>query len=175
MAKKAKKSARTAQQSRQGFVSTKVEPPDTPDYVVVELRYESPIAYTTSRFVAPQSSAPDADSLNSVLEKFDIAAVRSHFGLKAPEVRARLEVAAALPPEPEPLRFSGTSSASPIVTGSVACLQGRAKAKHGAPMTPAKVRNILVATGTPQEPGPGVPLTQHIGPLPNLPKAMKKV
>ena len=73
------------------------------------------------------------------------------------------------------LRFSGTSSASPIVTGAVACLQGRAKAKNGTPLTPAKVRDILMATGTPQQTGPGVPLTQHIGPLPNLPEAMKKV
>lgn len=73
------------------------------------------------------------------------------------------------------LRFSGTSSASPIVTGSVACLQGRAKAKNGAPMTPAKVRSILMSTGTPQQAGPGVPLTQHIGPQPNLPKAMALV
>ena len=56
------------------------------------------------------------------------------------------------------LRFSGTSSASPIVTGAVACLQGRAKAKNGAPMTPAKVRDILMTTGTPQQAGPGVPL-----------------
>ena len=39
------------------------------------------------------------------------------------------------------LRFSGTSSASPIVTGAVACLQGRAKAKNGSPLTPAKVRS----------------------------------
>jgi hypothetical protein len=70
------------------------------------------------------------------------------------------------------LRFSGTSSASPIVTGAVACLQGRAKAKNGSPMTPAKVRKILMATGTPQQGGPGVPLTQNIGPQPNLPKAM---
>jgi subtilisin family serine protease len=73
------------------------------------------------------------------------------------------------------LRFSGTSSASPIVTGAVACLQGRAKAKNGAPMTPAKVRNILMTTGTPQQAGPGVPLAQRIGPLPNLVEAMKKV
>lgn len=73
------------------------------------------------------------------------------------------------------LRFSGTSSASPIVTGAVACLQGRAKAKNGAPLTPKKVRDILMATGTPQQAGPGVPLTQHIGPLPNLVEAMKKV
>jgi subtilisin family serine protease len=73
------------------------------------------------------------------------------------------------------LRFSGTSSASPIVTGAVACLQGRARAKNGSPMTPAKVRNILMATGTPQQAGPGVPLTQNIGPQPNLPKAMALV
>lgn len=73
------------------------------------------------------------------------------------------------------LRFSGTSSASPIVTGSVACLQGRSKAKNGAPLTPAKVRQILMDTGTPQQAGPGVPLSQRIGPLPNLPAAMKKV
>lgn len=73
------------------------------------------------------------------------------------------------------LRFSGTSSASPIVTGAVACLQGRAKAKNGAPLTPARVRKILIATGTPQVPGPGVPLAQHIGPLPNLAKAMSLV
>jgi hypothetical protein len=70
------------------------------------------------------------------------------------------------------VRFSGTSSASPIVTGAVACLQGRAKAKDGSPMTPKKVRKILMATGTPQQSGPGVPLTQNIGPQPNLPKAM---
>jgi hypothetical protein len=73
------------------------------------------------------------------------------------------------------LRFSGTSSASPIVTGSVACLQGRAKAKNGAPLTPQKVRDILMSTGTPQQAGPGVPLTQNIGPQPNLVEAMKKV
>ncbi|HEV7642684.1 MAG TPA: S8 family serine peptidase [Pyrinomonadaceae bacterium] len=73
------------------------------------------------------------------------------------------------------LRFSGTSSASPIVTGAVACLQGRAKAKNGAPLTPARVRKILMDTGTPQQAGPGVPLTQNIGPLPNLAKAMTQV
>jgi hypothetical protein len=73
------------------------------------------------------------------------------------------------------LRFSGTSSASPIVTGAVACLQGAAKAKLGSPLPPATVRKILMATGTPQQAGPGVPLTQHIGPLPNLSKAFGKL
>ena len=72
-------------------------------------------------------------------------------------------------------RFSGTSSASPIVTGAVAVLQGIAKARNGAPLTPAKVRSILMTTGTPQAAGPGVPLSQRIGPLPNLAKAEKLV
>ena len=70
-------------------------------------------------------------------------------------------------------RFSGTSSASPIVTGAVACIQGVAMAKLGVPLSPDKVRDILVKTGTPQQSGPGVPLSQHIGPLPNLVKAAK--
>ncbi len=72
-------------------------------------------------------------------------------------------------------RFSGTSSASPIVTGAVAVLQGISKVRNGAPLTPAKVRSILMSTGTPQEAGPGVPLSQRIGPLPNLAKAEKLV
>lgn len=72
-------------------------------------------------------------------------------------------------------RFSGTSSASPIVTGAVACIQGHAKQKNGAPMTPARARELLVKTGTPQEAGPGVPLSQHIGPQPNLAAALKRV
>jgi subtilisin family serine protease len=69
------------------------------------------------------------------------------------------------------LRFSGTSSASPIVTGAVACLQGIAKAKRGAPLSPANVRALLMKTGTPQQPGPGVPLGQRIGPMPDLDRA----
>ena len=73
------------------------------------------------------------------------------------------------------LRFSGTSSASPIVTGAVAAIQGRAKKATGAPLTPAKVRNLLIKTGTPQEAGPGVPLTQKIGPQPNLVKALSQI
>jgi hypothetical protein len=47
--------------------------------------------------------------------------------------------------------------------------------KRGAPLDPKDVRDILIKTGTPQEPGPGVPLSQHIGPQPNLLKALAKV
>ena len=54
-------------------------------------------------------------------------------------------------------RFSGTSSASPIVTGTVAALQGVAKVKLGAPLTPAKLWSLLLATGSAQVAAPGVP------------------
>ena len=73
------------------------------------------------------------------------------------------------------LRFSGTSSASPIVTGAVACLQGRSIAKNGKPLTPAAVRSILMTTGSPQQAGLNAPTSQRIGRLPNLLKAITMV
>jgi subtilisin family serine protease len=72
-------------------------------------------------------------------------------------------------------RFSGTSSASPIVTGAAVCIQGHAKAKRGSPLTPARVRTLLMRYGTPQVKGPNAPLRQRIGPLPNLAKALRAV
>jgi subtilisin family serine protease len=63
--------------------------------------------------------------------------------------------------------FSGTSSASPIVTGAIACLQGARKAQ-GAPISPRRARNLLRATGSPQQASPTAPLTQRIGNRPDL-------
>jgi subtilisin family serine protease len=106
MAERAKASSQTGQKTSQGFVSAKVEAPDIPDYVVVELRYESPVAYTAAKFVAPAAAAPQADALNDVLAKYDIKTMRSHFGLESSDVRVRIEVAAVLPPEPQPEKFA---------------------------------------------------------------------
>lgn len=63
--------------------------------------------------------------------------------------------------------FSGTSSASPIVAGAVANLQGIAK-KRGLLLTPTQIRTTLVQTGSPQLGN----TTQHIGPRPNLRQAI---
>lgn len=63
--------------------------------------------------------------------------------------------------------FSGTSSASPIVTGVVACLQGIAKAV-GRRLTPVEIRAALRATGSPQEASAAAPANQHIGRRPDL-------
>ncbi len=60
--------------------------------------------------------------------------------------------------------FSGTSSASPIVTGAIACLQGHYKATYGTVLNSDQIRKLLNTTGTPQVPN-GL---QHIGPRPNL-------
>jgi hypothetical protein len=65
-------------------------------------------------------------------------------------------------------RFSGTSSASPIVVGAVACLQGIRRAAGQVPYTPAQVRTRLRNTGSPQTDAPGRPATQRIGNRPNL-------
>lgn len=58
--------------------------------------------------------------------------------------------------------FSGTSSATPIVTGSVASIQGVLRAR-GQLYSHSQMRTLLVSTGTPQALS-----GQHIGPLPNL-------
>ena len=65
-------------------------------------------------------------------------------------------------------RFSGTSSASPIVTGVIGCIQGMAKARGRAVLTPAEVRNALRTTGSQQENAPGRPRTQRIGNRPDI-------
>jgi hypothetical protein len=64
--------------------------------------------------------------------------------------------------------FSGTSSASPIVTGALACVQGVLKASGRVPLSPARARELLRATGSPQQDEPGRPATQRIGNRPNL-------
>lgn len=63
--------------------------------------------------------------------------------------------------------FSGTSSASPIVTGAIAVLQGIAKAA-GRLLSPTEVRGKLRSSGTPQQSGPAAPLDQRIGNQPDL-------
>ena len=65
-------------------------------------------------------------------------------------------------------RFSGTSSASPIVTGALGCIQGMAKARGLAVLSPTEVRNALRVTGTPQQDGPSRPRSQRIGNRPDI-------
>lgn len=62
--------------------------------------------------------------------------------------------------------FSGTSSASPIVVGSLACVQGMLKAAGKPLLTPATARQLLRSTGSAQPTS-----NQRIGNLPDI-KAM---
>lgn len=64
--------------------------------------------------------------------------------------------------------FSGTSSASPIVAGAAACLQGIRLAAGLPPLDSFAMRAALRATGSPQQDGPNGPATQRIGSRPNL-------
>jgi subtilisin family serine protease len=106
MAKKARRSSQPGQKSKAGFIPAEISASDIPDYVVVELRYEAPVAFSAAKFAAPAAAAPQAESLNNILAKFDIARMRSHFGLPASTVRSRIEVASTLPPEPDPKKFA---------------------------------------------------------------------
>jgi len=64
--------------------------------------------------------------------------------------------------------FSGTSSASAIVAGAVADLQGIAIQMFGAPFSPAELRTLLTQTGNAQLGD----TSRHIGPLPDLWRAV---
>ena len=106
MAKRARSISHRGQKTKAGYVPADLSESKIPDYVVVELRYEAPVAFTAARFAAPAAAAPQAESLNSVLARFDIKTMRSHFGLPASAIRSRVEVAATLPAEPKPKRFA---------------------------------------------------------------------
>lgn len=64
--------------------------------------------------------------------------------------------------------FSGTSSASPIVVGAIACVQGVLKAMGGTLLDSNNARSILRSTGSPQQDAIGRPASQRIGNRPNL-------
>jgi subtilisin family serine protease len=62
--------------------------------------------------------------------------------------------------------FSGTSSATPIVTSCAIVLLSRYKELTGEYMTPLQLRDLLIDTGIPQGSG------GHIGPLPDMEAAL---
>jgi hypothetical protein len=68
--------------------------------------------------------------------------------------------------------FNGTSSASPMIAGAVAAIQGVQMACGGNPLAPSTVRDLLVDTGSPQVAGP---YPGNIGPRPDLRGALMRV
>lgn len=64
--------------------------------------------------------------------------------------------------------FSGTSSASPIIVGTIGCIQGMAKARGRDVFTPTEIKDALRTTGSPQQDAPGRPATQRIGNRPDI-------
>ena len=68
--------------------------------------------------------------------------------------------------------FGGTSGATPIVAGVVACIQGALIAAGRGPLSPTAMRALLVETGTPQG---GNAATEPIGPLPDLESALHRL
>lgn len=70
--------------------------------------------------------------------------------------------------------FSGTSSASPIVTGAVALIGSIQEELNGTTMTPADMRTLLINTGSPQQAGMN-PVSEHIGPRPSIRAAIQSI
>lgn len=68
--------------------------------------------------------------------------------------------------------FAGTSSASPVVAGAAVLVESVYRTRRGCALPPRALRAILAATGSPQTDGPHGPASQHIGPRPDLARAM---
>jgi subtilase family protein len=64
--------------------------------------------------------------------------------------------------------FSGTSSASPMVAGALACIQGMLRAAGRPLLTPLEARDLVREVGMEQEPEAGRPDSQRIGRRPDL-------
>ncbi len=71
--------------------------------------------------------------------------------------------------------FSGTSSASPIITAAVACVNGALKANGQAMLSPQGAINLFRSTGSPQTDAPGRPRSQRIGRRPDLKQMLNRV
>jgi hypothetical protein len=65
-------------------------------------------------------------------------------------------------------QFGGTSSASAMIAGVLACVQGYRLAAGKPLLTPSEARNLLRTTGSPQTDAQSRPATQRVGPRPNL-------
>jgi hypothetical protein len=64
--------------------------------------------------------------------------------------------------------FGGTSGASPMIAGVLACVQGVRRAAGQPLLTPADARALLRGGGSPQQDAPGRPATERIGSRPDL-------
>ncbi|MCX4573914.1 S8 family serine peptidase [Streptomyces sp. NBC_01571] len=71
--------------------------------------------------------------------------------------------------------FSGTSSASPVVAGALAALQGMLRTAGQQPMSPELARAVLRASGSPQQDAPGRPASQRIGSRPDIKAAVNRL
>ncbi|MEW6213231.1 MAG: S8 family serine peptidase, partial [Acidobacteriota bacterium] len=69
------------------------------------------------------------------------------------------------------INFGGTSSAAAMIAGAVAVLQSIIKERGLEPLSPAEMRRLLVATGTPQSGD----TSKKIGPRPDLRAAIEAI
>jgi len=67
--------------------------------------------------------------------------------------------------------FDGTSAASPVVAGAMACVLGWYRSNVGGTLSPALLRQTLINTGTPQV----IPPAGHIGPRPDVKAAISSL
>jgi len=70
--------------------------------------------------------------------------------------------------------FGGTSAATAIVAGALACVQSARRKRGLAPIDARGARRLLRSAGSAQQPDTGVPVSQRVGKLPDLRRMIPK-
>ncbi len=75
-----------------GFVPGDFAAPDTPDYVIAELRYDSRVVISAKkRFAAPAAAETKAADLNSLLADFKVKRLAPHFDMPEKKLAMRAQ------------------------------------------------------------------------------------
>ena len=81
--------AKKEQKNKPGYVHGRFASPETPPYVVVELRHDSQIAVSPAGFGGSAVAEKKAAGLNQILEQFNVSSIASHFPMSQRSLRRR--------------------------------------------------------------------------------------
>ena len=89
-AKKKSRSRRKRREADPGYLFSKIRTPGISDYVVVELRHDSRLGYTSAGFEGPTDTEKNGRVLNRTLERYGATSVQSHFACSKAEIAQRV-------------------------------------------------------------------------------------
>ena len=76
-----------------GFTSPGISAPKGPDYVVVELRHDSQVGFSTKGFMGTAAAEPSTGELNGILSQYHVRSIAPLFDVTDKKLRRRVSEA----------------------------------------------------------------------------------